>query len=218
MPYEPMRLQASGLECVGLECVRGERTLFRNLHCTIEAGAMLQICAENGAGKTSLLRILCGLSVPECGEVLWHGMPIVKHRAEYYRTLAYCGHSTALNGELSALQNLDAARALWARPIAMSSRTALQRLALYDGIEQPCRLLSAGQQQRVALARILLRRGGIWILDEPATALDESAIQLLEQMLVEQVAGGGMVIFTSHRHLRLRGMQPTQLHLAQFNA
>ncbi len=177
---------------------------------------MLQIRGENGAGKTSLLRILCGLSLPEAGEVRWNGAPILRSRPDYHRALAYLGHRAALNGALTPPENLaTAAATLSAEPPALPPRAALGRLALEDCLDLPCGVLSAGQRQRVALAALLLRPGGLWILDEPATALDEAAIRLLEQLLGEQVAGGGMVVFTSHRELAL-APPPQQLHLAQF--
>ncbi len=223
---------------------------------------MLQIHGENGAGKTSLLRILCGLRQPESGRVCWNGMPIVQNRPDYHRALAYLSHNTALKAELTPLENLDVAQALSAQvlpgdaglPGGMrvdvredlrtdlqagtradtrtdgqagtrsdaptsrneASRAALHRLGLHDCLDLPCRILSAGQRQRVALARIALRRGGIWILDEPATALDQTSLRLLEQMLEEQVATGGMVVFTSHRHLTLNAPPPQPLFLERF--
>ncbi len=206
------------LETTALTCVRGGRTLFRNLHCTVEAGSMLQICAHNGAGKTSLLRILCGLSRPQHGEVKWNGIPIHPRRADFARAVAYCGHQAPLNGALTAVENLEAARALWAHRPALSSRAALHQLALRDCLHRPCRLLSAGQRQRVALAAILAHGGDLWLLDEPAAALDRPARRLLAQMLAAQVAVGGMVIFTSHRKLMRpeSQAQPQQLRLERF--
>ena len=174
---------------------------------------MLQIRGENGCGKTSLLRLLCGLSLPEAGEVRWNGAPILKARPDYHRALAWLGHSTALKSELTPPENLALAGAL-AGNTALSASDALQRMGLRDCLHLPCGALSAGQRQRAALAGIMRRPGGIWILDEPAAALDETAIGLLEQMLEEQVAGGGMVVFTSHRELALNRSQ--QLHLEQF--
>lgn len=206
---------SSTLEVSGLECVRGRRSLFRNLHFRLDAGAMLQIRGQNGAGKTSLLRLLCGLSLPEAGEICWNGAPILKNRPDYYRALAYLGHHTALNGELTPPENLNAARALCGRA-THSVGDALHQLGLDDCLHLPCGLLSAGQCRRVALAGILLRSGGLWILDEPATALDQNALALLAQMLDNQIAGGGMVIFTSHRELTPRRTQLQEIHLEQF--
>lgn len=207
------------LEVAGLECVRGHRALFRNLHFRLDAGAMLHVRGENGAGKTSLLRLLCGLSLPEAGEIFWNGAPILKHLPDYYRALAYLGHHTALKGELTTVENLDAARTLGARApdcSGLSGHAALHQLGLDDCLHLPCGILSAGQRQRVALAGLLLRPGGVWILDEPATALDETALGFLEQMLGKQAAAGGMVVFTSHRDFTPVGAPPQQVNLADF--
>lgn len=204
------------LEVNDLQCIRGDRSLFSNLHYKLESAGVLQIRAENGAGKTSLLRILCGLSMPEKGEVKWNGVPILKCRDDYYRALAYCGHHPPLNATLTALENLDAARALWTHSPTLSSREALHRVSLDECMDQPCQQLSAGQRQRIALAGIWLRLGGIWILDEPTTALDQAACQLLEQMINEQIGAGGLVIFTSHRELAFNATKPQQLYLEQY--
>ncbi|MGI9311406.1 MAG: cytochrome c biogenesis heme-transporting ATPase CcmA [bacterium] len=203
------------LEAIGLECVRGERMLFRNLNCRVEAGEMLRIDGDNGAGKTSLLKILCGLSRPESGEVRWGGAPIARDRFAYCRELTYLGHRAALKADLTAAENLDAAAALAARAPAIAAANALREMALDDCLRLPCRLLSAGQRQRVALAGLLMRPGGVWILDEPAAALDSSAIARLEQMLAAQTAVGGIVVFTSHQPLALNHARAHSLHRPQ---
>ena len=177
---------------------------------------MLQVRGHNGAGKTSLLRLLCGLSLPESGEIRWNGAPILPNRPDYYRALAYLAHHCALNGELTPPENLDVARALCGRAADLSVDDALHQLGLDDCAHLPCGVLSAGQLQRVALAGILLRRGGLWILDEPASALDQTALRWLEQMLGAQIASGGMVIFTSHQKLTLHDLRPQELNLELF--
>jgi len=189
------------LEATGLECVRGHRRLFTGLHCKVQSGDLLQICGDNGAGKTSLLRLLCGLSLPEAGEVLWGGAPLAGNRPDFNRAAAYLGHRTALNGDLSALENLRAARALSGRSAQISCTEALRRMGLGGCLSLPCRALSAGQRRRAAIAGLLLRPGGVWLLDEPATALDQHAIGQLQDIMRAQAANGGMVVFTSHREL-----------------
>lgn len=203
--------------------MRGHRRLFRNLHFRLEAGSALHIRGANGVGKTSLLKLLCGLSLPESGEVRWNDAPILKNRTEYYRALAYLGHHTALNRALTPPENLTASRALGThtdkhadKHTALSVQEALHQFNLDDCRALPCGLLSTGQRQRVALAGILLTRGGIWILDEPATALDEIARQFLEDMLGAQLKAGGMVVFTSHRPLASQQIHAQSLDLTQF--
>lgn len=201
------------LEAVGLECVRGERRLFSGLHCKVEGGNLLHIHGENGAGKTSLLRLLCGLSLPDAGEVLWGGAPVAGNRPDFHRVAAYLGHRTALNGDLSALENLRAAQALGGRAEGDCAE-ALRRMGLGGCLRLPCRALSAGQRRRAAIAGLLLRPGGVWLLDEPATALDDSAVRQLEDIMQAQAAGGGMVVFTSHRDLAVGPAR--RLNLADF--
>jgi len=202
------------LEAVDLECVRGARRLFLGLGCRLGRGDILHVRGANGAGKTSLLRILCGLSLPAAGEVLWGGAPLADCRAEFHRALVYLGHRDALPGDLSALQNLRAACALAGRAALVSEcAEALARMGLGDCLRLPCRALSAGQRRRAAIAGLWLRRGGVWILDEPAAALDAAAVADLQAMLRAQTADGGSVIFTSHREL---AADARQLDLADF--
>ncbi|MDD9854847.1 MAG: cytochrome c biogenesis heme-transporting ATPase CcmA [Gammaproteobacteria bacterium] len=203
------------LEASGLECVRGQRRLFSGLSCKLAGGDLLHIRGANGSGKTSLLRLLCGLSLPEAGEVRWGGAPIGKNRADFHRALAYIGHRDALNGDLSALENLRAACALAGRAAPdLDARAALRRMGLGGCLHLPCRALSAGQRRRAAIAGLLLRPGGVWLLDEPAAALDDSALRQLDEILAAQAASGGMAVFTSHRELAAG--RARQLRLADF--
>lgn len=188
------------LEAVDLECARGPRRLFHGVSFRLQRGDVLHIRGPNGAGKTSLLRILCGLSLPAAGAVLWDGTAVANNRPDFHRALAYLGHGNALHGDLSAHENLRAAAALAGRAHpAAACADALQTMGVRERL--PCRALSAGQRRRAALAGLLLRRGGLWLLDEPATALDEAAVRQLQTMLEAQAAAGGIVVFTSHRDL-----------------
>jgi len=203
------------LEASGLECVRGARRLFSDLGLRVARGELLHIRGANGSGKTSLLRILCGLSLPAAGEVLWDGAPVTVNRPDFHRALAYLGHRDALHRDLSALENLRAARALAGRAaVEFDAAEALRRLGLGACMHIPCRALSAGQLRRAAIAGLLLRPGGLWILDEPATALDDAGARQLEAMLAAQVARGGSVVFTSHRDLS--GGRARRLEVADF--
>lgn len=203
------------LEAVDLACVRGARHLFRGVNFRLQRGQILHIRGPNGSGKTSLLRLLCGLSLPAAGAVLWNRAPIAAaaNRADFHRALFHLGHRNALHGDLSALANLRAACALagHARSDAACAE-ALQAMGVRELL--PCRALSAGQLRRAALAALLLRRGGLWLLDEPATALDDAAVRQLQALLESQAAGGGIVVFTSHRDLAAG--RARQLDLADF--
>jgi len=194
-----------------LQCIRDDRLLFNNLNFTLSEGQLLQIEGRNGSGKTSLLRILCGLTLPTEGGVFWKGDNIHTINSNYWATLSYVGHAAGIKAELTPLENLAFARALGQAPTEIELDEALAHVGLYGFEDVATRTLSAGQQRRVALARLLINRCQLWILDEPFTALDRTAITLVEQLLETHTAQGGMAILTSHhlvncphtRHLRL---------------
>jgi len=193
------------LEATALECVRGERTLFRDVGFALESGSLLRVAGANGSGKTSLLRIVCGLTPPAAGEVRWRGENIRSLREEYWKHLLYIGHLNAVKDDLTALENLGIASALGGRKVA--DRVALEALdqfgvAACAGL--PARVLSQGQRRRVALARLALSRNSpLWVLDEPFTALDVGAVALMEQLIHEHLVRGGAAVFTTHQEVTI---------------
>lgn len=188
------------LEAVALECARGERTLFSDLDLTLESGTLLRVTGANGSGKTSLLRILCGLAQPAHGEVRWLGEPIRALREEYWRQLVYIGHAHAVKDELTTRENLAFACALGGRPANEDLLdAALARVGLQEHADLPARHLSQGQRRRIALARLAAAEAPLWILDEPLTALDADAVECVQEMLGRHLAAGGMAILTSHQ-------------------
>jgi heme exporter protein A len=196
----------------GLACVRGERRLFAGLDLDVGAGEWLHVRGENGVGKTSLLRMLAGLSRPEAGRLLWRGVPIHDAAEEYHRCLFYLGHHDAVKEELTALENLDLAAALDGAPLAPGqARAALERFGLQGREDLPVRVLSAGQKRRVLLARLATRKAELWLLDEPYTALDAKAVGVLSALVGEHIAAGGMVVITSHQAIDIPNGRVLQL-------
>lgn len=195
------------LQATGLACVRGRRTLFQALDLQLAGGELLRVEGANGAGKSSLLRLLAGLALPSSGEVLWQGLPIRGQRESYARDLLYLGHLGGMKEELTPLENLQADRALSAPTGAAPDVDACQRALLDWGLAAsgrlPLRLLSAGQLRRVALARVSLNEATLWILDEPLTALDVQAVAQLSQLIDQHLARGGLAVVTSHQPLAL---------------
>lgn len=187
-----------------LQCIRDDRVLFEDLNFTLSQGQLLQIEGRNGSGKTSLLRILCGLTLPTDGMVYWNNQDIQWIQASYWAILAYLGHSHGIKAELTPLENLRMARALGVYPTSLSFEEALSQVGLYGYEDVPTRTLSAGQQRRVALARLLVNQAQLWILDEPFTALDKSAIRMVENLLDDHAKQGGMAVLTSHHTVNCR--------------
>ncbi len=192
------------LNVSNLACVRGERRLFDGVSFTLEPGQWLHLEGENGAGKTSLLRIVCGLLHREAGEIRWNGQPVSEVDDEYRADLLYLGHAGAIKEELTALDNLRIGAALGGRSLDEGhALDALRRLGLKGREDLPARFLSQGQKRRVALARLLTSRAKLWVLDEPFVALDVRAVDMLCAIIAEHLRGGGMALFTSHQAVNL---------------
>ncbi len=201
-----------GIELRDLACVRGRRTLFQGLQWRLAPGQLLRVAGANGAGKTSLLRMLCGLLEPSQGSVWWRGEPLAAQREALHRELLYIGHAAALKDDLSALENLRASECIggrWCSPAA--ARQALAEAGLRGREHLPVRHLSQGQRRRAALARLPLSAAALWVLDEPFNALDTAASTWLCGLLAAQVARGGLVVLTSHQDLALSADVPQQV-------
>lgn len=195
-----------------LGCVRGERRLFTQLSFAVAAGQWLHVKGENGAGKTSLLRLLAGLSQPAEGEVRWCDQPIQQAESPYRKHLLFFGHHGAVKEDLSALENLSFTAAMDGAAVSEpQALAALYRMGLRGRENLPIRVLSAGQRRRVMLARLVIRNASLWVLDEPFTALDAKAVDLLTALIKEHLSSGGMAVLTSHQTMPLPDAVVVQL-------
>lgn len=188
------------LQIDALSCQRGGRRLFDRLSLVLEPGELVHLQGANGSGKTSLLRILAGLSIPASGVVRWNGVDIRECWDDYVSQLLYLGHQPAVKDDLTVQENLRVnCRLAGHEPAAPSLHAALEATGLLGRANLPARVLSQGQRRRLALSRLWLENRRLWILDEPFTALDVNATRILERRLESHLAAGGMVILTTHQ-------------------
>lgn len=200
------------LQARDLACVRGDRKLFSNISFDLSAGDCLHVRGENGVGKTSLLRLLTGLSKPEVGQVLWNHELITKQVNQYHHNLLFLGHRDALKEEFSALENLQTYAALDGIDLPHEEAlAALWRFGLRGRENLPVNCLSAGQKRRVLMARMLTRQAQLWILDEPFNALDVNAVALLEGLMAEHLTSGGILVLTSHQAIHIPNVKALDL-------
>ena len=194
-----------------LSCIRDDRVLFEELTFELVSGQVLLLEGKNGSGKTSLLRILCGFREPDSGQVTWCGDAI--NDSQYYADMAYVGHLDGVKKELTVMENLKVSLAL-GRPGQYSIQQALNKVHLVNYDDVLVQALSAGQKRRLSLARLLITQNSVWILDEPFTSLDKQGIMLIESLMSEHCAKGGMIILTSHHDIVLHGVDVQRINLS----
>ena len=192
-------------QTVALSGSRGERLLFSDVSVTVKPGALLAVVGENGSGKTSFLRMLCGLLSPDCGAILWQGKDIRQLKELYCAQLTYVGHLNGIKDDLTPVENLKVSASLAGDE---SSGTIVQKALEAVGLGQsvhllPTRVLSQGQKRRVALARLWLSTRPLWLLDEPFASLDAAATSYLTQRLQSHLSNGGMVVVATHQEIAL---------------
>ncbi|MEM8685192.1 MAG: cytochrome c biogenesis heme-transporting ATPase CcmA [Pseudomonadota bacterium] len=192
------------LKAEQLSLFRGERCLFDSIGFALASGELLLLRGPNGSGKTSLLRGLCGLLEFEDGKILWDDVDISRDRQSFRARFAWYGHKTGFKLDLTAEENLAFESTLRA-PSGLAIRDAIDRLGLNRQRKLPVRSLSAGQQRRASLARLLLSGVKVWVIDEPFTNLDADGRALVEELVAEHVAGGGMAIVATHHDMLAGG-------------
>lgn len=195
------------LQAVNLQCERDKRILFRELSFSILPGTVTRVEGPNGSGKTTLLRILAGLNDAWTGGLNWCGASIAGQREAFLRNMLYLGHRPGIKPLLTPMENLRALM-VGRRPVSDAALgQALEGTGLRGFENIPCRNLSAGQQRRVALARLLVADEPLWLLDEVFTAIDADGVKALEALLQQRAAEGGAVLVTTHHDLALPGMR-----------
>ncbi|MEN8168183.1 MAG: cytochrome c biogenesis heme-transporting ATPase CcmA [Pseudomonadota bacterium] len=210
----PRHADSACLEAKELSCIRDDRILFEGLEFKLQAGEMLLLEGRNGSGKTSLLRILCSIRLADEGSVVWCGEDIQKLGADYHQHIAYIGHRDGIKLDLTPLENLHVARALGKASATLDSTQVLERFGLYGFEDIPTYNLSAGQQRRLALSRLLATESQLWILDEPFTSLDKHGIQQFERLMEDHLACAGMIVLTTHHKVDLDGSSVHYINLS----
>lgn len=182
--------------------------MFAPVNFSLQPAQALHLEGDNGIGKTSLLRIICGLSPADAGEVLWNGIALKRQHPEgveaFRAALCYMGHNLSLKDELTAVENLMFDAQVAGRSLSYDRAVdALQKMGLNSRAHLPLRVLSQGQKRRTALARLSVTDAKLWVLDEPFVALDAQSLDNLRALLANHVQQGGMLLYTSHQSVEL---------------
>ena len=203
------------LEVINLTCVRGTRRLFQDLNFSAGSGELVELRGPNGSGKTSLLRILCGLATPAAGEVRWNGTSIRSLGEEYAGSVAYLAHQNAVKDELTAIENLRISSAVCGNALdRKEAQETLKRVGLTQQQNLPARALSAGQRRRLAMTRLLTSTARLWILDEVLTSLDDVAMNLSREFISDHLKKEGIAIVATHQDLNLAAPRFQRLQLS----
>lgn len=202
------------LQTRDLSCVKDDRVLFEGMNLALSPGQILLVEGQNGSGKTSLLRILTGLSLPEQGDVLWQGKPIAEIGADYYEQVNYVGHHDGVKRDLTCLENLRLVQAM-GKPLPIDLDQALEKVNLYRYGDNYVATLSAGQKRRLALARLVVTEARLWIMDEPFTSLDKASMAMFQEMFEQHLSNGGVIVLTSHHDIEMPQSDVVRLNLSK---
>lgn len=202
------------LEARDLELWRGDRRLFHGVSLSVHESELLHITGPNGCGKTSLLRVLCGMTLPEIGSVNWRGRPVMRSRTDFHSEMSYVGHRESLKADLSASENLTFDLGLRRDAGKDVVRSVLDEVGLTAAADVPSRSLSAGQKRRVSIARCLASRAKLWILDEPYTNLDVAGREFVDEMMTRHLADQGLVLLVAHQSHGVAGQRVRQMEMA----
>ncbi|TCJ98632.1 heme exporter protein A [Volucribacter psittacicida] len=204
------------LELHNLSCQRGEKTLFKQLNLSLKSGDFVQIEGHNGIGKTSLLRVIAGLALAKTGKVRWNQQDILQNREIFYANLLYLGHQAGIKPELTAWENLQFYQKIHQQTLEEERLwQVLQQVGLLGKEDIVAGQLSAGQQKRIALARLWLSKAPLWLLDEPFNAIDKHGVQVLTKLFEQHSQQGGIVILTSHQEIPSTLLQKINLEQYQ---
>ncbi|GMR16551.1 MAG: cytochrome c biogenesis heme-transporting ATPase CcmA [Gammaproteobacteria bacterium] len=200
------------LEVKNLACFRNEQVLFSKINLSLSPENVLFLQGENGSGKTSLLRILCGFRLPDEGEIMWGGDSI-SAMPEYFQNISYVGHKNGIKDELTVEENLNLMRSM-ATASEIKTESVLKNIGLFKQADVVSRQLSAGQKRKLALARLMMTNNSFWILDEPFTSLDKASVAFFESLIKQHIKRGGMLILTSHHEIDLSGLSVSHFSLS----
>ena len=195
-----------------LSCWRNEQALFSGLSLSLSPKNIIFLQGENGSGKTSLLRILCGFRLPDEGEIRW-GDKSISSIPEYFENISYVGHKNGIKDELTVEENLNLMRSM-ATASNVKTEDVLKKIGLFQRSDVLARQLSAGQKRKLALARLMMTENSFWVLDEPFTSLDTATVKFFEQLIKQHITRGGMLILTSHHEIDLSGLSVNYFNLS----
>lgn len=212
---EKQYLFSANLDVTNLACWRNEQVLFADLNLSLSPKNILFLQGENGSGKTSLLRILCGFRLPDEGEITWDDKP-TSSLPEYFQNISYVGHKNGIKDELTVEENLNLMRSM-ATASDIKTESVLKQIGLFKRADVLTRQLSAGQKRKLALARLMMTENSFWVLDEPFTSLDKATVGFFESLIKQHITRGGMLILTSHHEIDLSGLSVKHLNLSSQN-